>query len=227
MDTFLGNVKQLSEKNKVPTWFHEFYKHLSNFSTEFTATITALQKQDTLMESQLAVQKTVTNRLDEERKNLESYVGELEADLEDLRQYSRRTNLLIHGIAEDEQESTDNKVMEVFKDKLGLDLTLDDVGRTHRLGRKAPSKKRPIIARFNSYRKRKMVFDAKRKLKGTGIVITENLTRTRYELYKKCIQEYGRENVYTLDGRIFVLTGKTKPNGQKERLIITREEDLS
>ena len=157
---------------------------------------------------------------------MDEYVKDLEADVEDLRQYSRRTNLLFHGIEEGDRENTDDKIMEVINTKLGLNLTLDDVGRSHRLGRKAENRKRPIIARFVSYRKRKTVFEAKKKLKGTGIVISENLTKERYELYKKCIQDYGRENVYTLDGRIYILTGKTKPNGQKERIVITREEDL-
>ena len=180
LGTFLANVKQLSERNKVPTWFNEFYKHLSNFSTDFTATIVALEKHDQLLESQLAIQKTVTDRLDGERKKLDDYVNDLEADVEDLRQYSRRTNLLFHGIEEGDRESTDDKIMEVINTKLGLNLTLDDVGRSHRLGRKVENRKRPIIARFVSYRKRKTVFEAKKKLKGTGIVISENLTKAKW-----------------------------------------------
>ena len=145
----------------------------------------------------------------------------MEAELEDLRQYSRRTNILIHGVEEEAQESTDNKVMSIINNQLQLPE------RTHRLRRKVKEKKRPIIARFVSYRKRKTVFDAKKKFKGTRTVITENLTKDRYALYKQCIEEFSRENVWTLDGRIYCLTGKTDRNGRQERLIVTREEDLS
>ena len=70
-----------------------------------------------------------------------------------------------------------------------------------------------------------MVFDAKKKLKGSRTVITENLTKERYELYRKCIDTYGRDKTWTLDGRIYCLTGEYV-NGREERIVVTRAEDL-
>ena len=71
-----------------------------------------------------------------------------------------------------------------------------------------------------------MVFDAKKKLKGTRTVITESLTKERYALYQRCIDKYGREKTWTLDGRIYCLTGNMI-NGREERIVVTRAEDLS
>ena len=48
-----------------------------------------------------------------------------------------------------------------------------------------------------------MVYDTKKKLRGQGIVITENLTKKRYSLLKKCFESFGKKNVWVLDGRIY------------------------
>ena len=99
-------------------------------------------------------------------------------ELDDLQQYGRRTNILIHGVPEESSEKTDNKALYIINNKLGISgVTIDHLSRSHRLGKKHEGKKRPIIVRFTSYRRRKMVFDVKKKLKGTGITVTENLSK--------------------------------------------------
>ena len=88
-------------------------------------------------------------------------IRDLEVDLEDQRQYSRRTNILVHGLEEEARENTDTKVLEILQNKLGLtNMTLKDISRSHRLGKKQDQKKRPIIVRFSSYREKKVAFDA-------------------------------------------------------------------
>ena len=71
-----------------------------------------------------------------------------------------------------------------------------------------------------------MVFDKKKMLKGTGTVITENLTKKRYVLFQKCVEKYGRDKVWTLDGRIHCLTGLVV-HGRNEKIVITREADIT
>ena len=61
---------------------------------------------------------------------------------------------------------------------------------------------RPVIVKFKGYDSRDKIFKAKRQLKGTGVMVTENLTKKRYELFKKCIHKLGKGNVWTYDGRI-------------------------
>ena len=172
------------------------------------------------------VQKAVTDALDRNKAVLERHIVRIENDLEELQQYSRRTNVLIHGLEEKRDEVTDQVAHEVFTGKLEVPLIDRDISRSHRLGKKVEGKNRPIIVRMTRYNAKKLVYDAKSKLKGSGIVITENLTNDRYALYKKCKEKFGMKNVYTYDGRIYHLTGKELQNGKKERRIIRSDADL-
>ena len=48
-------------------------------------------------------------------------------------QYSRRNCLLIHGITEGNQENTDVPALEIFKEKLDIELTQRHLDQTHRI----------------------------------------------------------------------------------------------
>ena len=66
-------------------------------------------------------------------------------------------------------------------------ISIQDIERAHRLGKQLSEnsfserdkKSRSIIIKFASYRKRREVFRHKKKLKGSGLVIAENLTKKR------------------------------------------------
>ena len=88
---------------------------------------------------------------------------------------------------------------------------LNDVQRSHRLGpspknqrttRSTPHRPRPIILRFLNYRHRREVFKSKKMLKNQNVSISENLTKSRYRLYKECIVKLGKGKVWTNEGRI-------------------------
>ena len=101
-----------------------------------------------------------------------------------LEQYGRRNCLIFHGIDDAFNKgvgkSTGNKIIDVVNDKLGIKINPSDLDRSHRLMRKIKSTKpRPIIVKFTSYNMKAEVYRQKRKLKGSGIIITESLTKTR------------------------------------------------
>ena len=50
-------------------------------------------------------------------------------------QYSRRNCILIHGLKEKMDESTD-RVLKLFREELNEDVLLADLDRTHRIGKK-------------------------------------------------------------------------------------------
>ena len=89
------------------------------------------------------------------------------------------------------------------------------IHRSHRLGprsnqritRSANQRRRPIIFRLTSFRKRQEIFSNKKKLKGKSISITESLTKARYDLYKKSIERLGKGACWTLEGRITTKVG--------------------
>ena len=97
--------------------------------------------------------------------------------------------------------------------KLGVELKLDEIQRSHYVGRpRRQNQARPIIARFSSYRVRARVFQAKRQLKNSGMLITEDLTKYRaMHAYKaRCLKRSGKiVDTWTSDGRIKIKVKKT------------------
>ena len=194
---FVTSINSLKGNNKTPSWIKPFLDSIKTFATDVAAHVDQLQ-------ATVEVSKHVSSTLEESVKSL-TY------ELDDLQQYSRRTCLLIHGVAEEEKENVEAKVFDVVNKDVKANLADTDVSRTHRLGKKrSDGKPRPIIVRFLSYRQRKQVFDRKKALKGKKIVITENLTKLRYSLLNKCKDHFGKENVWSFDGRICCKSGDNK-----------------
>ena len=138
---------------------------------------------------------------------LSGKVDDLNARLDRQEQYSRRNCLLIHGIEENQNENTDALALEIINKKLELDMDEKDVDRTHRIGdkNKKKNKPRPIIIKFVRYNDRKKVFYNKKKLKDSGVSITESLTKFRMDKLGKAREEHGFKHVWTVDGRICYL----------------------
>ena len=119
-------------------------------------------------------------------------------------QYSRRNCLLIHGITEGDQKNTDGFALEIFREKLEIELKQRDLDRTHRIGKndKRSNQPRPVIVKFIRYSDRKKIFLKEKQLKNSGISITESLTKSRMSKPAKIREEFGFRNVWTVDGRI-------------------------
>ena len=153
---------------------------------------------------------TVT-AMEGKRTALDSNNKALSDEMDALEQYSRRNCLLFHGVPETDADTTDS-VISLCQGKLDVNVTRELVDRSHRLGQRhvGPSgeyKPRPIIVKFRSYETRSSVFSAKRRLKGTKYVVTENLTRRRNDLLKKVRSLDTVSCAWTTDGRIVCLLG--------------------
>lgn len=152
--------------------------------------------------------------LQKETEDLYILNNELEQRLDEQEQYSRRTSLRFHNIPCTDSRNvkkmnTDQIVLDICNKHLGLSMSLNDIGRTHPIG-KVRKNKTQVIVRFLSYRQRSAVFGAKSKLKSNqdGIFITENLTSKRqaimdelnYLRFNKKIQA-----CWSMDGRLFAI----------------------
>ena len=124
-------------------------------------------------------------------------IEELENKIDRQEQYSRRNCILIHGIAENKEENTDQQAIRFINENLDIKIDEIDIDRSHRIGRydKTKKKARPIIAKLARYNVRGRVFREKRKLKGTGKIITENLTTVRIGQLNDARERYGFNNV--------------------------------
>jgi hypothetical protein len=146
--------------------------------------------------------------------------------MDDLEQYSRRTCLKISGIRESGRiENTDQLALKVIDELVlpntGQNLTLNHIGRTHRIGKPSNqfsiNDKRPrdIIVRFLSYCDHALVYTNKRNLKTHNsdpishykIYINETLAQQRAKLYKQTRQLFKDKKIascWTSDGKILV-----------------------
>ncbi|CAC5408887.1 unnamed protein product [Mytilus coruscus] len=119
-----------------------------------------------------------------------------------------------------------SNVEKVNEDVKSLDLTINDIGRSHVIGN-VKNGKSQVIVRFLSYRTRSRVYTNKKALKGDadGIFITENLTQYRTGLTQKLADLKYNHKIFaywTSDGRIFA---KTTEKSTKKR--ITNYDDIT
>ena len=93
----------------------------------------------------------------------------------ELETYSRRDNLIFHGVHQDDKETCAIKIKKLLRDSLQLDpQTVDDMcfQRCHRMPGK--TKPTPIICRFANFNDRELVWSTRKKLKDTNLRISEN-----------------------------------------------------
>ena len=157
---------------------------------------------------------TIIEDLKSEVDSLSTKIEKLEKLQDQQEQYSRRNCLLVHGIAEEKEEITDEVIINTLNEKLDLDITLWDLERTQRIRqpKKTRGKTRPIIVKFVRYNDRYKVFRNKKKLKGQKISITESFTKIRMDKPRQAKETYGFTNVWTNDGKIlFKSDSNAKP----------------
>ena len=201
------------------------------------------------LEVQSAVKQEVYESLSFDYKNLKDSYEEtkntckelcdknesLIDELDGLEQYGRRNCLLLHGVPEcpTGEEETDQVALKIINEKLNLQLDESDLDRSHRLrrnnhagvdaGSNQPAKPRPIIIKFVSHNTRSEVFMSKRKLKGSGLGISESLARRRMRLYSDVSKHSNVKSTWTLDGRIIALL----KGSSEKKVVIEKRKDLS
>ena len=115
--------------------------------------------------------------LQNELKSASMKVENLEKKMERQEQHSKRNCILIHGLKEEKNESTHDRVLKLFREEPNEHVLLVDLNRTHKIGKKrdSSSKLRAVIVKFARYNILEKVFKSKKRLKGKNISITENL----------------------------------------------------
>ena len=132
----------------------------------------------------------------------------------DLEQYSRRNSIRIFGIPESQGEDTDQAVIKAVSDNLPGSISLADIDRSHRSGKpRADAKKpRPILVKLTHYRKKAALMKDRRRLKGTGVSIQEDLTKANHQILMKLANHPKVEAAWSIDGKIMAAL-KTSEEG--------------
>ena len=142
----------------------------------------------------------------------------LEAEPDRQEQYSRRPNLRFQGVPESTEGSTDQKIVRLVNECMGLSppLAVSDIECSHRLGppkdRDGRDRTRPVIVRFRSERLPDTVYRARTKLKspnlqqpGARIFVNEDLTARQASLALLARQAKKAKRItdsWTADGKV-------------------------
>lgn len=215
---------QFGENEATPQWAIPLVNCLKDL-VDAVKEFNKLNERVVKLESVNEVRGKIIETLQAENVNLKEQINMVRNHADCNEQKSRTQCLLLHGIEELAAERTDDISIKAISEHLGVEISLDDIERSHRIGpppKKSTRRTRPraIVIRFMSMRKRMEVFRNKKRLKGKKILITESLTRYRYDLLKKSKTVYGERNVWSSDGRIFT-------NIDGVPTLIKCEDDLS
>ena len=114
---------------KVVEDIKEFKEMVTNRLGKFEKSAQFISsKHEELTHEQSTMQQCL-NTISNENEALKRQVKTLQVQIEDQQQCSRRNCILIHGIPENESEDTDKLVMDVFTDRLGIILGIQDIDR--------------------------------------------------------------------------------------------------
>ena len=198
-------------------------------SKEFIENITSvvMSAVSTKLDKFMDEQKAVLNKLIEENSKLKSENCHLSARVDATEQYLLRNNIRVYGIPENKSIPLHNKIMEVFNNHLGLNLTLDCIENCYRVGKERNAEKpRAVLVKFSTYLNKKVVYQSKAKLKKTGISVKEDLTAARLKIFIYACEKFYYRNVWSSDGVIFAKFNnevvKLKDINEIDKLLIGR-----
>nr|CAI5848036.1 unnamed protein product [Callosobruchus analis]CAI5850138.1 unnamed protein product [Callosobruchus analis] len=130
-------------------------------------------------------------------------IEEANKKIEQMEQFSKRCNLRFFGIPETNDEKCRDVITDIIKTKLNLSsVSTEDIEVAYRRGSSKGNAPRVIFVRFYSARVKNDVYSNKKNLKGSRITIREDLTATRMTIVKEKIARHGKDQVWTINGRI-------------------------
>nr|CAI5864414.1 unnamed protein product [Callosobruchus analis] len=131
---------------------------------------------------------------------------ELEEVIDRLDQSSRQCHLRVFGLKEKPNENVAEELKHIFKANMSIDLKDDDIKLCYRVGSRETGKirNRCVFLKLNNLDTKENVYGKKTFLKGTGIAVREDLTKNRVKLLNGAMEKVGLNNVWTVNGRIYV-----------------------
>nr|CAH7730958.1 unnamed protein product [Callosobruchus chinensis] len=104
-------------------------------------------------------------------------------------------------------ENLTEKVYDIFTNKMKVEINKSEIIAAYRVGRKLDNKPRQILVTFQDNAIKMLTYNRKRFLKGSNIVIKEDLTVLRLNIMNAASEKYGYRNVWSTNGAIFAKTG--------------------
>ena len=229
-----GTIKQLLQTSfQLSTDVLELKSSVERNRHEVSNLKQELVKQNKYIAS-LEKQLTKTSKYVKEHAD---ELQDVQVNLDNLEQYSRKNSLEFHGIPDEVNTPTDLVVCKIAR-AIVVEIQENDIEISHRIGRKRGDK--TVLAKFVSHKVKSRIYKARTNLKAVSvqslfpgssssvvcettarpkeIYINENLTPYRTEMMRLAVEKRhdGKINkVWILDGKIFI---KTTPTGNPRQM---------
>lgn len=156
-------------------------------------------------------------------KSLQDQIHLLAKDADSQEMRARLKILLVHGVPEEQDQDPCNAVIDLVRKQLKIsDFKADQIDRCNRMGRSSTSgKPRPILFKLRDISTKQTIWQAKTALKGTGVTVSEFLTKPRHDTFMSARQRFGINKCWTRDGFVFVLAA----DGKRHRVTTLAELD--
>ena len=111
--------------------------------------------------------------------------------------------MLIHGLNKNQDEDTDEVVVNKIKSGMDLEISPGDINRTLRICVASKGKNRLIIVKFVRYMEARIYQQKdKKRLKGKKMSVTKGLTKTKMTLLKEARNKFGYSGVWRANQKI-------------------------
>lgn len=128
----------------------------------------------------------------------------VEQKLDSIQQHIKNNNIRLINFSETVNEDLHEKIISLFNNKLNVDMENENISSVYRVGRSNENKPRHVIISFKDNNKKMAVYNNKKLLKGSKIIMKEDLTINRLKCVTAASEKYGFKNVWTINGKIFV-----------------------
>ena len=210
------DVQQKAYKDATELLFNS----LNNRIEDQNKVIYDLKKSLEFTQAELQDIKTKNENSQREIQELNSIVSDQARAITDLKNnqeaqedYSRRRNIKIDGVTDNNQENSEQtqvKVEKILKDNLGLqNVKLETAHRIPRKDNSLKSAPRIIIAQLNKSSDRETIMKNTRKLKNSGIYINEDFcdatNKIRKDLYPQLKKARDEGNIAFIRKRKLII----------------------
>lgn len=206
-------------KSEMRSEFDKINERIKNVNTKLVEQATEvenLKSESSDLKEEIEKLKSENDRLKTKNEEIADLLTQREQrilvnekEINELEQYTRRNSLRIYGISDNDKNENSrtsaNRAVSMIKDKLEVPITIADVDIAHRLGQFRTDGNRPIIIKFISRELKDTVLRHRRKLKGTALVIREDLTTKNAKLLEKVSHHSNVKNAWSDDGKIIAL----------------------
>ncbi|CAH1173915.1 unnamed protein product [Phaedon cochleariae] len=158
--------------------------------------------------------------MEDEMKTTVRMKNKMEDRIDQMDQATRVCNLRIFSLKEKTNENTREEVKKILNTKMSLNLADQDISICYRIGKRVENKPRGIFMKLSNLESKQAIYEKKKLLKGTGVVIREDLTGPRVKQLNTAIEKFGIKNVWTLNGKIYI-------NKNNKVYIIKNREDFT